>query len=192
MNQIECVGRDEMATNFGSSVNFDSNNNDSKNNDINKPANTADGEKSIECFADNLKFACVWQQPEVDMHIINQIMNQINCFNDNDYGDCTPSNITALISTSFPSSVTLEGFNDGDNVAECDDEKNNEIWSTFVASTPISTIKTTDVMKSIKDMPDCSNDDKQQSLLLAFNHTSPILFHSRHRSMYTKRKLHME
>lgn len=194
MDRVKNFGREDITMSFGQS--FDPNtdlNDDSQNNNNNNKSNIGNGEqRSIECFADNVKFKCVWQQPEVNMHIINQIMNQMNIFNDNEYGDCTPSNITALISASFPSCETLEGFNDGDNV-DCD--KNDSEISTFVASTPISTIRTADVMNVVneKDTVDITNDDKQHKvqLLNAFNDTSPILFQSRHRTMYTKRKLHM-
>ncbi|CAG9797803.1 unnamed protein product [Chironomus riparius] len=172
----------EITNNFGSSLitipKINGNN-----------SNTSNEQTSIECFADNVKFTCIWKQPEVNMHIINQIMNQINIYNDNEYGDCTPSNITALISSSFPSSSTLEEINDGDNV-DCD-VKDNEILN-FVASTPIPTIKTIDKMKPQNEgMLDISNDSKNQMLLFAFNHTSPIVFSSRHRTMYTKKKLHL-
>lgn len=180
MNQQE--NSKEITNNFGSAVDITPEN--SGNN-----SHTNNEQKSIECFADNVKFTCIWKQPEVNMHIINQIMNQINIYNDNEYGDCTPSNITALISSSFPSSSTLEEINDGDNV-DCE-AKNNEILK-FVASTPISTIKTVDVMKPLNDgMHDISDESKKQMLLFAFNHTSPIVFSSRNRTLYTKKKLHM-
>lgn len=181
MNPIDLIARELVTihSEINGIVEINGNSNENGN---------ANADTSIECFADNVKFTCVWQQPEVNMHIINQIMNQINIFNDNDYGDCTPSNITALISSSFPSSVTLEGFNDGDNV-ECDEKKEDmEMASTFVASTPISTIKMSDEARSINE--NSANDDKQQ-LLNAFNDTSPILFQSRQRSLYTRKKLHM-
>jgi len=177
MNQSENCK--EISNNFGSCLETTPEINENSNNE----------QKSIECFADNVQFTCVWKQPEVNMHVINQIMNQMNIFDDNEYGDCTLSNITALISSSFPSSSTLEQINDGDNV-DCE-VKDNEILK-FVASTPISTIKTTDVMKpQIQDILDLSDDSKQQMLLFAFNHTSPIVFTSRHRTLYTKKKLHL-
>lgn len=183
MEKAQCLGRDNITINIEASfeVNFE-------NGDVEQ--------KSIECFADNVKLTCVWQQPEVNMHIINQIMNQINMFHDNSFGDCTPSNLTALISASFPS-MSLNELSDDDN----DDGNNNHPndvgdadligfnnITTFVASTPISTIKTSN--ENAKN----DNNDKQhqrQLLSLAFNNTSPILFQSRQRTLYTKRRLHL-
>lgn len=129
----------------------------------------------VACFAENVKFTCVWQQPD-NIKFINQIMNQINIFHDNDYGDCTPSNITALLSASFPSSDTLGLTEDaGENIT-----------STFVASTPISTIKS-DSDQATKFIKRKTN----EILLSAFKNTSPIVYTSRNRNLYTKKKLHL-
>ncbi|KAG5676000.1 hypothetical protein PVAND_005855 [Polypedilum vanderplanki] len=182
-----------------SAINFDT----SFGNEISK---NVKNEESIECYADNVKFACVWQRPEVNVHIINQIINQINVFNDNEYGDCTPSNITALISASFPSIENSDELNDDAAAADDDNDKNNnnnkddvkknlngemsDITAAFVASTPISTIKTSGDVIALND----DNNDKQM-LLLAFNDMSPILFTTtgnRQRNFYRqKRRLHL-
>jgi hypothetical protein len=165
---------------------------------VSEIANKSSEQESIECFADNVKFTCVWQRPEVNMHIINQIMNQINVYHDNDYDDCTPSNITALISASFSSAEILNELSDGISIAVAavnDDDNDDDgykhgevsdITASFVASTPISTIKTSGEMIAL-------NDDKngRQMLSLAFRDTSPILIASRQRIMYTKRRLHL-
>lgn len=144
-------------------------------------------EKSIECFADNLKFACVWQQPEVNMHIINQVLNQLNIFNDNSYSDCTPTNISELLSASFPS---CEAFESDENNEDESQSKDMTVTS-FEASTPVSTIK-----KSNKEINGEGDERKEfenrrQMLLVAFNNMSPIVFTSRNRAMYTKKRLHL-
>lgn len=145
-------------------------------------------ERSIECFADNVKFACVWQQPEVNMHIINQVLNQLTIFNDNSYGDYTTTNISALLSASFPS---CEAFDGDENNADESESKNVTVTS-FEASTPISTIKNSyrecngDASDEAKDF-----ETRTQMLLLAFNNTSPIVFTSRNRALYTKKRLQL-
>jgi hypothetical protein len=162
----------------------------------NETADIVTEQKSAEFLADSIKFACVWQRPEVNMHIINQIINQMNVFHDNEYGDCTPSNITALISASFPST---EIFNEL-SAAICDDEDGNndkisdgkkhadisDITATFVASTPVSTIKTSRDIFALKD----TNNDKQM-LLLALKDTSPIFLSSRPKTLFSRRRLHL-
>lgn len=86
-------------------------------------------EESFECFADNLSFRCIWQQPDLDMNIINQFMEEINIYDSNEHGDYTPD-VLALLSSSFPSETFSE-------VLPMDiEEKPNDI--TFVSSTPIS------------------------------------------------------
>jgi hypothetical protein len=135
-----------------------------------------DRQKSIECIADNLVFKCVWQKPEVNMHLVNQFMNQLNIYNDNEeYEDQTPSNISALLSSSFPSGVVSEKNMD----VEEDIEQN---VPQFISSTPYA-----------KDSSkiDCSS-AKQRSDTLAFqefNKVSPILSpHRRKNNILTKRR----
>lgn len=140
---------------------------------------------TIECFADNIRFTCVWQQPEVNMHIINQVLNQLNIFNDYSYGDCTPTQISALISASFPS---CEAFDEENNANEL--QSGNMTATSFEASTPISNVK----KSSEGDDKACDGDEfenRAQMLLLAFNNTSPIVFTSRNRALYTKKRLQL-
>ena len=150
-------------------------------NDSNKE--NENNEKSIECFADNVKFTCVWQQPEVNMHIINQVLNQINIYNDNSYSDCTPTNISELISASFPSSENFEETPDIERNA-----KNNYMLTGFIASTPISTNKNS---QSIVDNNVPEEEKKDKFVWLAFKNLSPIMFSSRHRALFTKRRLYV-
>lgn len=141
-------------------------------------------EKSIECFADNVKFTCVWQQPEVNMHIINQVLNQINIYNDNSYSDCTPTNISELISASFPS---CENFEEAPDIAR--NAKNNDMLTGFIASTPISTTKNSQQTADENGSDESKNE--QQIVWLAFNSMSPVMFSSRHRALFTKRRLYL-
>lgn len=146
-------------------------------NSFNGNNSNENNEKSIECFADNVKFTCVWQQPEVNMHIINQVMNQINIYNDNSYSDCTPTNISELISASFPS---CESFDEEPDIEK--NAKNNVMLSGFEASTPKNSQRI--VNKNVNE-----DDKNEQVVWLGFNQMSPIMFSSRHRAFYTKRRL---
>lgn len=62
-----------------------------------------DKSESIECIADKLDFKVVWQQSEINMQMVNEFMNQLDIYDENDQ---TPSNISALLSSSFPSGVS--------------------------------------------------------------------------------------
>jgi hypothetical protein len=132
-------------------------------------------DKDIECFADNIKMTCVWDQPQINLHFINQVMNQINIYNDNEFGDCTPSNLSELLSASFPSCDVID---------ELDDD-GSDIITTFVASTPIS------VLKSNEQTILSHEDVTKEALLNAFKDTSPIVFQSRHRALFTKKRLEL-
>ena len=96
--------------------------------------------ESFECFVDNFSFKCVWQQPDVDMEIINQFMEEINIYDSNEYGDHSPSDILALLSSSFPSGP----FNSDEelpiDVVEKQPNDMSSAFSTFfnvISSTPI-------------------------------------------------------
>lgn len=166
---MEVVACENIALNTEKSIN------DSKN---------ENNEKSIECFADNVKFTCVWQQPEVNMHIINQVLNQINIYNDNSYSDCTPTNISELISASFPS---CENFEEAPDIER--NAKNNYMLTGFEASTPISTIKNS---QRIVDNNVPEKEKNEQIVWLAFNNMSPIMYSSRDRALFTKRRLYVK
>lgn len=143
--------------------------------------------KSIECFADNIKLTCVWQQPEVNMHIINQVLNQINIYDDNSYDDRTPTNISDLISASFPSSANF-GEEDMNNVSFSKNKIDSMLG--FEASTPISDKSSQKIHAEILS----KEEDfalKAKMLILAFQNTSPIMMTSRQRLLYTKKRLEM-
>jgi hypothetical protein len=146
---------------------------------------TSLGEENIECFADNVEFACVWRQPEVNMHIINQFLNQLNVFNDFSYDDCTPTSLTALLSASFPSCEVA----DEDEQEEAKDE--DLPIAGFEASTPIVK-KTVNISReNVMKNEEKNFEMKAEMILMTFNNTSPILFTSRNRGMFKKRRLQM-
>lgn len=149
---------------------------------------TSLGEKSIECFADNVKFECVWQQPEINMHIINQFLNQLNVFNDYSHDDCTPTNITALLSASFPSCEVAEEEDEKE-----DGEDEDLPIAGFEASTPIVKKSEKNVQENVAVIEDEKKNFEMNAemILMAFNNTSPILFTSRNRGMFKKRRLQM-
>lgn len=133
---------------------------------------------SFECYADKLAFKCVWQHPDVNMHIINQFMEQINIYDSNEFGDQTPSNIMDLLSSSFPS-----GFGeDLPPVEEPPAQAKPEETVTFFASTPLH--KGSDCCSSAKRR----NDKKA---FQDFNDASPILSQPRQKAVLTKKRLHM-
>lgn len=136
-----------------------------------------DEPKSIECIADNIEFKCVWKKKEVNMQLVNQFMNQVNIYDDNEYGDQTPSNILALLSSSFPSGTASEK----DMQVDVDNE--NDYGSfLFVSSTP----------KKDLSQIDCSS-AKQRNDALAFeefNKASPIYSPmKRNKNILTRKRL---
>lgn len=135
--------------------------------------NNKSREKSVECIADKLEFECVWLHPEVDMHLVNQFMNQINVFDDNEYGDNTPSNISELLSASFPSGGIVDV-----SMNEDEDQIN------LSTSTP--------QQKDLSD-PNCSATKIRQKKKRSFHSefiidASPILFTSRNRQVFMRRR----
>lgn len=127
-----------------------------------------DEPKSIECIADKMSFKAVWQKSEVNMELVNQFMNQLNIYDDNEFGDQTPSNISALISSSFPSGDV--SFND------MDFEEFGK--PQFISSTP----HPLDSSKA-----ECLNFDV--TAFQEFNRASPIYSPRKRRIILTKRKL---
>lgn len=134
---------------------------------------------SFECYADKLNFKCVWQHPDINMHVINQFMEQINIYDSNEYGDQTPSNIMDLLSSSFPSGVSGEAHDDQDKptIMHHDDDS-----LTFVSSTPLH--KGTDCRSSTKKR-------NEKLAFQVFNDASPILHHKRQKCALTQRRLEM-
>lgn len=119
---------------------------------------------SIECHADELKFKCVWQQPVASIQTINQFMEQINIYDDtNEFGDQTPSNLTALLSSSFPS-----GVGDDEKSNEDEDQLNFSVF--FAASTPC--VKLANERQS-------TTRKRDRQVIKDFNDTSPVLYSSR-------------
>lgn len=67
-----------------------------------------DLEVDVECYFDKFSYSAVWVDPNVNMHVINEFLEQINIYDTNEFGDQTPSNILELLSSLFPS-----GFGEG-------------------------------------------------------------------------------
>lgn len=135
--------------------------------------------ESFECFVDNLSFRCVWQQPDVNMHIINQFMEEINIYDSNEYGDFTPCDVLALLSSSFPSGP----FND--ETPHVVDEKPGDLsfTSTFISSTPV-----------LRDSNDLSGLKRRQDALdfQFLANVSPILYSkNKDKLLLTRKRLQM-
>lgn len=123
---------------------------------------------SIEYIADKVSFHCVWQQPEVDMQLVNEFMNGVNVDSDHEYGHFTPSNMTDLmsaISASFPSGSV--------NEMDLDDATTYHEPST---STPMQ--------KTSSD----EENAKPKMNFCDFEDASPIMFTSRQRHVFKLRK----
>jgi hypothetical protein len=58
-----------------------------------------DKQENVECIVDKMEFKTVWEQPEVNMQLVNQFMNQLNISNDNEIEDQSfDSNIMNIVS----------------------------------------------------------------------------------------------
>lgn len=126
---------------------------------------------SIECSIDNMAYHCVWQQPEVNMQLINEFMNGVNVDCGREYGHCTPSNMTELmtaISGSFPSGSTDE-MNSDDAIS----------YNEPSTSTPI--VKTSSNEENAEPKMNFSD----------FQDTSPIMFTSRQRQVFKMRRIRL-
>lgn len=123
---------------------------------------------SIEYIADKVSFHCVWQQPEVNMQLINEFMNGVNVDSDHEYGDFTPSNMSDLmsaISASFPSGSI--------NEMDLDDATSYYEPST---STPMEKTSSNEASANLKmNFGD-------------FQDASPIMFTSRQRQVFKLRR----
>lgn len=165
MDRVTSFNCKNISNNLPLKLKAESNGND---NDNNEP-------KHIECIADKLEFKCVWQKPEVDMQLVNQFMNQLNIYNDNEYDDQTPSNLSALLSSSFPSGVVSEKDMDVDEDIEY-------FVPQFISSTPYP-----------KDSSkiECSSAKQKSDLeFQEFNKVSPIYSAPRRqKNILTKRRL---
>jgi hypothetical protein len=81
--------------------------------------------EAVECIADNIEMKVVWQQ-EVNMQLVNEFMDQLDIYDDMELQ--TPSNISAMISSSFPS---------GDvSSKEPVSDDSEEFSPQFISSTP--------------------------------------------------------
>lgn len=131
------------------------------------------------------------EQPGINMEIINKLLNQVNTKQqeDDDYEDHESMNISALMSSSFPSgvgeSIHFSQVINGDKMRD----------NLFVASTPFSVMKKMKQVKNIIDHENVSQyikEDGYKSLALEFNGASPICNKSpapKHKLF--RRKLHL-
>lgn len=125
---------------------------------------------SIENIADQLDFKVVWQQSGVDMMMVNEFMNQLDIYDENDQ---TPSNISALLSSSFPS-----GVSDQDKMEV--DVKSERTAPQFLSSTPYSKDTMEDACRSF-----------DITAFEEFNKASPIFNPPTRRTIVlTKKRLH--
>lgn len=132
-----------------------------------------------------LTFKSVWQQPVAGMHTINQFMEEINIYDDTDeYGDHTPSDIMALLSSSFPS-----GIADSDKSMDEPSDKPEKLNFTifFAASTPIAQAPA-DRSSTAKK--------RDQEVIKDFNNISPVVYSSnraltRDNRVLTRKRLQM-
>lgn len=124
---------------------------------------------SIECIADKFAFKCVWQQPELKV-MINQFMNQLS--EEDDFGDKSPniSDLLSAISAPFPSGAI-------EDISIDEAAYHKEVPT----STPQQ--KTEHEMNS-------SNATRRNDKMdfHEFNDASPILFTSRNRQVFMKRR----
>jgi hypothetical protein len=127
--------------------------------------------ENIECIADKMEFKVVWQQ-DVNMQLVNQFMEQLDIYDENPFENQTPSNISALISSSFPS--------DEKNSKEIEVESDSEEFSPqFISSTPFH--KDTSKSESLKF---------DFTAFEEFNKASPIYSPPKKtRNILTKRRL---
>lgn len=120
--------------------------------------------ESFECFVENLSFKCVWQQPDENLQIINQFMEEININDTNEYGDCSPSDISALLSSSFPSGP-----------ADAIEEHSNDL---SLASTLLTIISSTPIARGPNAL----------YIFKLFGDTSPIMCPRRRDKLYRTEK----
>jgi hypothetical protein len=136
----------------------------------------------VEFQAHELTFKSVWQQPVAGMQTINQFMEEINIYDDTDeYGDRTPSDIMALLSSSFPS-----GIADSDKSNDEPEQLNFAIF--FAASTPYSVQPAKDRSSTAKK--------RDRQVIKDFNDISPVVYSSnraftRDNRVLTRKRLQM-
>lgn len=100
-------------------------------------AKEVDLEAEVECFFDKFSYSAVWVDPNVNMHMINEFMEQINIYDTCELGDETPSKFLELLSASFSSGFGEESMT-AKKTAKTADCNNDEPTSpaTFFYSTP--------------------------------------------------------
>lgn len=159
MERAKSFGRENVSANLPESFSLD--------------LNLVDDEQKedVKCFADKFKFQCVWQEPKPSVELINQIMNNLNIQHENEDGDQTPSNLSALLSASFKSGVFDKWLSDEDIDVEIE----------VPTSTPHAKDRNEANSSSVKA-------DEKKLNFKDFNDASPILFTSRYRQVFMKRR----
>lgn len=113
---------------------------------------------NVECNVGNLEFKRVWEMEKVDMRFVNQFLNQLNIHNLPHQQ--TASNLTAMLSSSFPS--------DDETLSSDEIEVDEEIafGHQFVSSTPHA--------KDSKEFGRWANTESDVKAFQEFNKASPI------------------
>lgn len=143
-------------------------------------------DERIECFVDRVKFTCIWQQSEVNAEQINDIMGQMNIDDTNEYGDQTPSNIAAFLSTSLESNAVDNLCPDSDD--EMDVTQRYE--AAIVSSTPVSQFKKMQHDPNDNQPTSAINNDNDSDIM-DFSNASPIMCRSGNIRMLTRRRLNL-
>jgi hypothetical protein len=122
-------------------------------------------------FPDLAKFKCVWLRPEPNMEMINQFMDDIKVYHNESFADKSPSNISELLSSSFPSG----GEAIEDLVMEA------EPYDVVI---PTSTPQ----HKHNETERESAKRRRTQQAFKEFNDASPIPFTSQYRDVFIKRR----